>query len=133
MNGRRCTTCAADAEAGAGTGADMPFLKGAAAPGRHKLPQEFQRTPTALSVLGTLSVLLSCGMANTRCCASAICEGCVRVFLAFWCCLAGRKDPRYFSRKCPSHIINAMVNLFKFVHFLPPGVITASGTMYRGV
>ena len=58
----RCTTCAT----GAGAGAGVPSLVGAASPGRRKLPQEFE-----------LSALLGYNMTNTCCCCCAVAV-CVR-------------------------------------------------------
>ena len=67
-SGPSCPSCAPGVGPGAGAGAGVPFLVGAAAPGRRKLPAEFEWRSVALSVLGILSVLLGCDMANNCSC-----------------------------------------------------------------
>ena len=64
-SGPRCPTCAA----GAGAGAAVPFLVGAAPPRWLKLPQEFDWPSVVISVRCVLSVTPDCDMTSPCCCA----------------------------------------------------------------
>ena len=102
-SGQRRTTCAARARARGGAGAGVPFLVGAAAPGRRrKLPQEFKWPWVVSPALNALSVLMGCNMTNICCCPVAECVRYVRVcFYYFLVSPRGAKAPKN-SQKTPS-------------------------------